>query len=778
MQKIYNLLKTLTVVFSIAAVDLNAQTYCASNSGTTYDEEIYNVMLNGNVTNPLYSFANGCVTPAPGPGSALSMYSNFTSLGSFANLIVGSVGTFSIAENECDGATYWSNGCAVWIDYNQNGLFTDPGETIYLELTTTMSPRSMIGTFTVPLTATFGPTRMRVIVAEGYSGPSLTPCITGYGYGETEDYLVTIMPSTPCSTAPAANSILPTTFTTCPFLANPNLNLTTTYTTGGITYQWQSSTVSPVGPFTSVPGATLNSVPLPTLGVTTWYQAVVTCTNTGGNITVPSAQVFVSGPTQNTVPYYENFDLIQVNNRLPNCSWYAANIGSSVQTYTSSQSNNRVPRSGNNFGSFGLPSTNNLVYSNGITMSPGITYSAAIYYATEYFGYNNWTNLSLWVGTSQSPASLVQIAQVGPAVSGAYKLLSGTFTIPSPGTYYIAIKATAANGSALYLSFDDLSVTIPCYGAGAANSPTMTLSANQTTICTGDAVALTASGADTYTWSTGSNSNLLSDVPFTNTTYTVLGSNALTGCTSKLTQFITVNPSPNVMIFANTPSVCAGQPAVLTALGASSYVWSNGSSNSVITVSPTSSANYVVIGTSNNGCTGTTSKAIAVSALPIVSANSSNQDACKGDLITLSGVGGLNYTWVSGATGVVSQGSPINVILSSSTVYTLTGTSAVGCAGKATLTQNINNCVGINKYSSSVSGVSIYPNPSNGEFTIESNSGLVKTIDVLDLTGRVVVSTSNAEEFTQINIASLSNGIYFVRIKSDNKLEVIKVVKQ
>jgi hypothetical protein len=272
------------------------------------------------------------------------MYSNFTSLGSFANLIVGSVGTFSIAENECDGPSYYSNGLAIWIDYNQNGLFTDPGEQIYQETTTTISPRNVAGTFTVPLTATFGPTRMRVICAEGYYGTSLTPCLTGFGYGETEDYLVTIMPSTPCSTAPAANSILPTTFTTCPGLGNPNLNLTTTYTTGGITYQWQSSTVSPVGPFTSVPGATLNSVPLPTLGVTTWYQAVVTCTNTGGNITVPSAQVFVSGPTQNTVPYYENFELIQVNNRLPNCSWYAANIGSSVQTYTSSQSNNRVPR--------------------------------------------------------------------------------------------------------------------------------------------------------------------------------------------------------------------------------------------------------------------------------------------------------------------------------------------------------------------------------------------------------------------------------------------------
>ena len=84
-------------------------------------------------------------------------------------------------------------------------------------------------------------------------------------------------------------------------------------------------------------------------------------------------------------------------NRLPNCSWSAPNLGTTVKTYTSAQSNNRVPLSGANFGAFELPSTNNAVYSNGVQMEVGITYSAAIFYATEYFGYSNWTSLELLV---------------------------------------------------------------------------------------------------------------------------------------------------------------------------------------------------------------------------------------------------------------------------------------------------------------------------------------------------------------------------------------------
>jgi hypothetical protein len=160
--------------------------YCTSMANYIYDEEIYSVTING-ATN-----AYDCFTVAPGPGSILNRYSNFHTLGSLKSLPRGSLIPFEVIEDECDGATYYSNGCAIWIDFNQDGDFTDPGEQVYSEAATTISPRTITGTFTVPPTATLGETGLRIVVAEGYSGATLTPCLT-YGYGETEDYTVTIV---------------------------------------------------------------------------------------------------------------------------------------------------------------------------------------------------------------------------------------------------------------------------------------------------------------------------------------------------------------------------------------------------------------------------------------------------------------------------------------------------------------------------------------------------------------------------------------------------------
>lgn len=159
--------------------------YCSSGATSSLDEEIFSVTLNG-VTN-----AYDCFTVAPGPGSILHQYSNFKTLGSLTTIQPGSTVSFTILEDECDGPTYYSNGCAMWIDFNQNGLFTDPGEEVYTETGTTISPRTISGSFTVPSGATFGETVMRVTVAEGFFGATLTPCLS-YGYGETEDYIVTI----------------------------------------------------------------------------------------------------------------------------------------------------------------------------------------------------------------------------------------------------------------------------------------------------------------------------------------------------------------------------------------------------------------------------------------------------------------------------------------------------------------------------------------------------------------------------------------------------------
>jgi Zn-dependent metalloprotease len=77
---------------------------------------------------------------------------------------------------------YWK----VYIDYNQNGVFTDSGELVVSG--SSSSAATLSGTFTVPTTAKTGNTRMRVIVSDA----SATTSCGSYSYGETEDYTVSI----------------------------------------------------------------------------------------------------------------------------------------------------------------------------------------------------------------------------------------------------------------------------------------------------------------------------------------------------------------------------------------------------------------------------------------------------------------------------------------------------------------------------------------------------------------------------------------------------------
>jgi len=180
---------TTTPVFVTMNVFSNC--YCNSIPGFNADEEIYNVTVNGGSTNPLYANAAGCATAAPGPGSLLGRYSNFKTLAPITSAAPGQTVTFSIVQDECDVAPYYNNGIAVWIDFNQNGLFTDPGEQVFVEAVTAIGPRTINGSFTIPGAAITGNTVMRIICAEGISGAGLTPCLS-YNYGETEDHLINI----------------------------------------------------------------------------------------------------------------------------------------------------------------------------------------------------------------------------------------------------------------------------------------------------------------------------------------------------------------------------------------------------------------------------------------------------------------------------------------------------------------------------------------------------------------------------------------------------------
>jgi hypothetical protein len=119
----------------------------------------------------------------------------------------------------------------------------------------------------------------------------------------------------------------------------------------------------------------------------------------------------------------------------------------------------------------------------------------------------------------------------------------------------------------------------------------------------------------------------------------------------------------------------------------------------------------------------------------------------------------------------------VSVIALTTVIYTVTGIDANGCEGQATLVQSVTGCVGLNEVSNFTS-LGIYPNPNNGVFTVELDNGAAKTVDVMDVTGRILLSTSSDDNKIELRISELSGGIYYVRVQSNNATEIVKVVKQ
>jgi photosystem II stability/assembly factor-like uncharacterized protein len=79
-----------------------------------------------------------------------------------------------------------------------------------------------------------------------------------------------------------------------------------------------------------------------------------------------------------------------------------------------------------------------------------------------------------------------------------------------------------------------------------------------------------------------------------------------------------------------------------------------------------------------------------------------------------------------------------------------------------------------------LTGVSIAPNPSDGIFKIKSGNNPIDSIVVYDVSGKIlesIKSFGNASSETTINLQSLSNGIYFVKVSSDNKSIVKQIIK-
>jgi Zn-dependent metalloprotease/chitodextrinase len=347
-------------------------TYCLSNGNSVNDEYISNVQI-GSINKTSTGGAGG--------------YSDFT-----AESTTLASGTNTITITPTWSGTEYNEAYGVWIDYNQDGDFIDPGEQVWTNAPSQTTPVS--GTFTVPAGATPGATRMRVSMRYN-TIPE--PC-GAFDYGEVEDYTVVVdnsggdtqAPSTP--TGLTASNITGTSVTLSWVAATDNIGVTAYNIYNGTTVA------------TSVAATTAN---ITGLTPNTAYQFSVKAIDAAGNVSGASNTVNITTTGGSATYCLSNGN--SVNDE------YISNvqIGSINKTSTGGAGG---------YSDFTAESTTLASGTNTITITP--TWSGTEY--NEAYG--------VWIDYNQDGDFIDPGEQVWTNAPSQTTPVSGTFTVPAGAT--------------------------------------------------------------------------------------------------------------------------------------------------------------------------------------------------------------------------------------------------------------------------------------------------------------------------------------------------------
>ncbi len=262
--------------------------------------------------------------------------------------------------------------------------------------------------------------------------------------------------------------------------------------------------------------------------------------------------------------------------------------------------------------------------------------------------------------TADGPTALCPGQSVTLTASGADNYMwntsepEATITVSTPGTYSVTGTSACGQGTAT------IDIT-------TANGPEVIITPDgPTTICAGESVTLTASGADTYLWNTQETS---ASITVTQPgTYSVVGTNACG--TGGATIDITESLGPTVTITpSGSTALCPGQSVTLTAAGADTYLWNTLEVTPSIVVSTLGTISV----TGTNACGQATATIdITTGSSPDVSIIADGPTTiCPGDSVTLTATGADSYLWST-------QETSASITVGAAGLYSVTGTNACG----------------------------------------------------------------------------------------------------
>jgi gliding motility-associated-like protein len=244
-------------------------------------------------------------------------------------------------------------------------------------------------------------------------------------------------------------------------------------------------------------------------------------------------------------------------------------------------------------------------------------------------------------------------------------LLSG----PATGSMVVANTPTTQIYTVIGTSLGCNSTTQNSTVTVVAN-PTVNIAPLTNTICFGQNITLTATGANNYTWTpaatlSGPNGPVVVASPSVTTNYTIIGEAAT--CTTTAVYQVSVIVLPNIIASNPTFTICQYAVQPITVNGATSYTWSpaaglSATSGNQVNAYPNITTVYNIAG-QNGVCTAYGQVTVYVTPFPNLNVSTPNPKICAGQSTNIFSSGAMSYTiqpsaGLSSTTSAMAVASP------------------------------------------------------------------------------------------------------------------------
>ncbi len=234
----------------------------------------------------------------------------------------------------------------------------------------------------------------------------------------------------------------------------------------------------------------------------------------------------------------------------------------------------------------------------------------------------------------------------------------------------------------------------------------------------------------------------------------------------KIDAFAALNNSNYNLTIGSNQDVCDGDSVQVSSPLFNSYLWSTGDTAQTINVDTTQSV-YVTV-TNASGC-----KALSDTVDVLWHALPPKPTVTVSGNDTLTYFSNLNLQWYFNTSALGGETNTIHIAQNDGN-YFVQVTDSFGCSNNSDTV----NVVGVGIEVIENSSFSIYPNPSNGQLTVEFDDQEIKSVEVINLLGETVFNrtVNNQEHKIEMDITNLAEGVYYIRLNAQHDKYLQKLI--